>query len=559
MPILAPTVTHLKQLYASLFSRRTQKLVILYTTDVHGHLYPYDYVRGTESRVGLARAATIIEQYRKKYPHLILLDNGDFLQGSPMTYYYNFINTNDVHPVARAMNALHYQAVSVGNHDIEQGPDVYLRVRKQTRFPWLSANGERKPRGTFFQPYTIREVEGIRVAILGMTTPAIPLWLEPDLYPGITWKDMLTATRHWFTYLKEKKHADVVIGLFHAGVHPNAGTPGWPEGLPEENPCLQIAEAIPQLDVILGGHEHRIFNTHEEGDADRPVDRPLVMMAGSHGRYVGVVTLHLKKEQNTWVVTDKWGHLERVAGQPAHPKIVNILRPYHREVLHYVSSIIGHLEAPLSSRLSRLMDTPFLDFIHQMQFHFTGADLSLAASFDAHFELKPGPIRIKDVYGVYKYENYLYVVEMTGAQFKEHLEWSSQYFHTVDPERFIPDDFINHDFMGFNFDTGEGVDYEIDVTRPVGHRIQNLRLQKSGEPLQPDTVYRVAVNSYRAQQLRQRFHCPVVWKSNKEVRDLMVEYIQQLGTVRPTCNFNWKIVPEWVVEQFIKRRMLAKP
>jgi len=227
MPILAPTVTHLKQLYASLFSRRTHKLVILYTTDVHGHLYPYDYVRGIESRVGLARAATIIEQYRKKYPHLILLDNGDFLQGSPMTYYYNFINTNTVHPVAR-----------------------------------------RKPRGTFFQPYTIREVEGIRVAILGMTTPAIPLWLEPDLYPGITWKDMLTATRHWFTYLKEKKHADVVVGLFHAGVHPNAGTPGWPEGLPEENPCLQIAEAIPQLDM------NTVFSTLTKKAT--PIDRPTV-------------------------------------------------------------------------------------------------------------------------------------------------------------------------------------------------------------------------------------------------------------------------------------------
>ncbi len=557
MPIIAPTVTRLKQLYTSLFSRATRNVVILYTTDVHGHLYPYDYVRGAESRVGLTRAATIIEQYRKQYPQLLLLDNGDFLQGTPMTYYYNFIATETVHPVARVMNALGYQAVSVGNHDIEQGPDVYLRVRKQTRFPWLSANASRKPRGTFFQPYTIREIEGIRVAILGMTTPAIPLWLEPDLYPGITWQDMLTSTRSWVSYLKEKKQADVIVGLFHAGIHPNAGQPGWPPDLPEENPCLQIAREIPQLDVILAAHEHRLYNSHEEHDPQRPVQSPLVMMAGSHARYVGVVQLQLKQQDNRWQVVDKWGRLERVAGQPAHPRILQLLRPYHREVLHYVSSIIGYLNAPLTAKYSRLMDTPLLDFIHQMQMHFTGAALSLAASFDVHFELKAGPIRIKDVYGVYKYENYLYVVEMTGAQLKEHLEWSTQYFNTVDPDHFIADDFINHQFMGFNFDTAEGVDYVIDVTRPVGQRILHLRLQSTGQPLQPEHIYRVAVNSYRAQQLRQRYHCKVVWKSNKEIRDLLVEYIQTLGTITPTCNHNWKIVPEWVVERFIKQRLAA--
>ncbi len=555
MPIIAPTVTRLKRLYTSLFNRAVHQIVVLYTTDVHGHLYPYDYIRGEESRVGLTRAATVIEQYRKQFPHLILLDNGDFLQGTPMTYYYNFIARETVHPVARVMNALGYQAVSVGNHDIEQGPGVYLRVRKQMRFPWLSANANRKPRGSYFQPYTIRDIEGIRIAILGMTTPAIPLWLEPELYPGITWQDMLSSTRSWVDYLKTKKQADVIIGLFHAGIHPNAGQPGWPRDLPEENPCLQIAGQIPELDVILAAHEHRLYNSHPEDDEHRSINKPLVIMAGSHARYIGVVQLQLKKQDQHWQVIDKWGRLERVAGQPAHPRILQLLRPYHREVLHYVSSIIGHLKAPLTARLSRLMDTPLLDFIHQMQMHFTDAPLSLAASFDVHFQLKAGPIRIKDVYGVYKYENYLYVVEMTGAQFLQHLEWSTQYFNTVDPEHFIAEDFINHHFMGFNFDTAEGVTYEINVTRPVGQRIQNLRLQSTGEPLRPEQRYRVAVNSYRAQQLRQRYNCPVVWKSNKEIRDLMVEYIQSMGTIEPTCNHNWKIVPEWVIQRFIKQRL----
>jgi len=541
--------------FRSLFPGREKTLVILYTTDVHGFIYPYDYVLGRDTPWGLARLATRIAAYRKRYSEVLLLDNGDFLQGSPLTYYYNFLQNRGSHPIARVMNALKYDAASVGNHDIEQGPGVYNRIRRQFRFPWLSANAKIGHKRSYFQPYTIREFGDVRIAILGLTTPAIPLWLNPELYPGIHWQDMVSAARGWLPYLKESQRADVIIGLFHAGIHPNAHRPDWPKGIPEENPCLQIAEEMPGYDVILAAHEHRVYNSHPlKGEPDNP-RRSLVMMAGSHGRHLGVVFLKLKRKKNSWRVVDKWGKIESVHHESPHPAIMELMRPYHQRIMHYINSRIGYARHTISSRYSRLKDGGFVNLIHQTQFRFSRAEISLAASFTTTYVLKKGPIRIRDVYGLYRYENYLYVVILTGQQLIDHLEWSAQYFTTVDPQNPLARPLINTDFMGFNYDMAEGISYEIDITRPVGERIQNARFGATGEPLDLQRSFRVAVNSYRAQQLRKRFRCPIIWKSNKEIRDLIVEYIKEKREIWDKTTPNWKLVPEWIVEKYIRERL----
>ncbi|RMG66992.1 MAG: hypothetical protein D6715_05710, partial [Calditrichaeota bacterium] len=334
----------LKIVFRKVFPRRRLTIVLAYTTDVHGALQAYDYVLDRPTSWGLTRVATRVSQLRRRYDHVLLLDNGDIIQGSPLTYYYNFVRKRGGHPVARAMNALRYEVSCVGNHDIEQGPSVYQRLRRQLAFPWLSANAMTRRKKSFFQPYTIREVEGIRIAILGLTTPAIPLWLNPELYPGIHWQEMKQAASGWLRFLKENKQADVVVGLFHAGVHPSAGKPGWPPEIPEENPCLQIAQELPDFDVILAGHEHRVYNSQLSRNPAERALKPAVLMAGSHARHLGVVYLTFQRVEGKWHLREKKARIESMRGIPEEPGLKKLLEPYHHQVLRYVNSKIGQAQ-----------------------------------------------------------------------------------------------------------------------------------------------------------------------------------------------------------------------
>jgi len=540
------------QFFRHLFVVKSKQLevVLLFTSDVHGSVISYDYVLGKPTTWGLSRVASLVQSYREKYPHTLLLDNGDFLQGSPLNYFYNYVDKKTPYPLARVMNQMEYTASSVGNHDIEQGPRVYNRVRKQLKFPWLSANALQKNGKSYFQPYTMRDIAGLRIAILGLTTPAIPLWLNPETFPGIRWQDMLPAAQGWIRYLKEQKKADVVVGLFHAGVHPNATDPDWPRDIPEENPCLTIAEKFPEYDVIIAGHEHRKYNTHPPENAG-DVSHPLVIMAGSHARYLGVIHLHFGREGERWVLQRKYATIESVRHVDPHPEIEKLYAPYHKRILKYINSVIGEARCDISSRMARVQDNAFVDLIHRAQFHATTADISLAAAFTTHFTLKKGPIRIRDVYGLYQYENNLYVLLMTGEQIKDHLERSSRYFNQIDPRDPFRVPLINKNFLGFNYDMAEGINYEIDITKPVGERIVNMRLSKTGKPFDLKRKYKVAVNSYRAMQLCKYYRCRILWRSSKQMRDILVEYIQKVKVVGDDFTANWRLVPEELVKKLL--------
>lgn len=543
----------LKQLTA-FFSRKTE-IVILFTSDVHGSVISYDYILNHATNWGLARVLTLIKRYRQQYSHTLLLDNGDFLQGSPLNYYYNFIDKRTPYPVARVMNAMGYSAASVGNHDIEQGPAVYNRVRNQLKFPWLSANALLRNGKSYFQPYTLREVAGIRLAILGLTTPAIPLWLNPETYRGIRWQDMKEASAGWLKFLKEKKQADVVVGLFHAGIHPSKDKPYWPPDLPEENPCLEIARRHPGYDVIIAGHEHRLYNSHDFRKRHETA-RPLVIMAGSHARHLGVVHLILQKEGDRWRVKRKYGKIESLRKVPPDERIEKLYAPYHKKILEYINSRIGEAACDLPSREARIRDNAFVDLIHKTQLSVTTAKISLASAFTTRYTLKKGPIRIRDVYGLYPYENNLYVMLMTGRQIKEHLENSSRYFNQIDPRDPFKVPLINTGFMGFDYDMAEGVDYEIDITKPVGERIVNMRDSATGQPFRLNLKYKVVMNSYRAMQLRKYYKCRILWKSNKQMRDLLVEYIRKVKIVGCDFSANWRLVPEDLVRRLLERQKI---
>ncbi len=536
-----------------LFAGQTDTLYILQTTDVHGRIYPYNYVTDHSAPYGLARAYSKITEYRLKHQNVLLIDSGDLLQGTPLTYYFNKIEDTRLNPMILVMNYMGYDAFTVGNHDIEQGVEVYYKAMKESNFAWLSANGVLPDGRTFFEPYTLFEVNGIRVGVLGLTTPGIPMWLDSTLYPGIDWEDMVQSARYWAEQIRP--HVDVLVGSFHAGFNADYSAEQTDRlGLPNENASRLVAEQIPQFDVVFAGHSHRQIGrkgkTAPQKDASNFLQfterTTLLLNAGAWAQNLAVAQIIVQptdSDRLPYKVLAVDGWLEPLNDVPASKAILDLALPFHKKTLEYTRTVICTLTDSLSAAKARWQDTPFMDLIHQTQLHFSGADISFAACFDDRFALPPGTVRVKDVYKMYRYENFLYTVEMTGQQIKDFLEYSARYYQLKDGK-------LKHNpkVAGYNYDMAEGISYKIDVRKPVGRRIVDLTDLKTGQPLDMKKTYRVAMNSYRAtgggghMAAAKAKNAPIIFKSDQEIRNLLIEYMKAQKVISPRANGNWKIV-----------------
>ncbi|MCD4709974.1 MAG: metallophosphoesterase, partial [Bacteroidales bacterium] len=257
------------------------------TTDVHGMIFPYDFVNQQATDYSLAHVSSYVHNQEEKADTLFfLLDNGDLLQGQPSVYYHNFIDTLPPHLSARAMNLMGYVAGSVGNHDIETGPNVYNRILKEFEFPWLAANAIDLTTGEpYFEPYTILKAGKKKIAVLGMITPGIPNWLPGNLWPDMEFRDMVETAQKWVPFIMENEKPDLLVGLFHAGTDASYG--GNPNPYLNENATLLVAEQVTGFDLIFAGHDHK---TSVQWATDPEGDSVLVIDPGSHGRYVGEAT-----------------------------------------------------------------------------------------------------------------------------------------------------------------------------------------------------------------------------------------------------------------------------
>ncbi len=527
---------------------QTDTLYILQTTDVHGHVRPYDYFQDKAADYGLARIFTRVIDYRLKHKNVVLVDGGDLLQGTPLIYYFNRIETSVPNPMILTLNFMGYSAMAVGNHDIEQGLFTYLRARDESHFPWLSANSVLPDGRTFFKPYTIIEHNGIKIGIIGLTTPGIPMWLEPSLYPGITWKDMVQTARKYVPLVRPQ--VDVLVGLFHAGLDSGYSAKQTAAlGLPNENASALVARKVTGFDVIFAGHSHRpypkkgrIVLTHTE--------RTLLINAGSWARNLGVAEIILrKKEQSTrrpWQVIAKEGWLEPMKKVIPSPAIMDLTKYYHKKTLAYIRQPIATLTDTLSARNARFQDNPVVELINRAQMAYTKADISFAASFNDHFKIPPGKIRIKDVYGMYRYENFLYVVEMTGQQIRDYLQYCARYY-LKKGDKII----ANPKMAGYNYDMAEGIKYKITVTREDDtgeNTVGPIIYLKTGRPLDMHRRYKVALNSYRAMgggghmAAAHVSEKQILFKSDEEMRNILADYIQQQKIIHPVCDGNWTVV-----------------
>ena len=513
-------------------------IVVLGTTDLHGNLFPVDYYTDKADNRGLAKISTLIKQVRKETQNVLLIDSGDTIQGTPLEYYHNKKNNQPPDPMMLAMNALHYDAMTVGNHEYNFGLQVLEKARSEAEFPWLSANTYNKGTDqTHYKPYIIKEVAGVRIGVLGLTTPGIPNWENAPNYAGLEFREPLSEAKLWVPLLRRKERVDVVIIAMHMGLEQDLRTGEINPGqVTNENQAIAIAKQVPGVDLIFMGHTHR----------DVPsvvINGVQLIQANYWGRHLARVDLYLENAGPRWRVFARAARTIAVDDRVApDQELLKLGEPYDRETQAWLSRPIGESTAELTAAEARFRDTAILDLIQRVQLEAGKADVSMAAVFNPDARIAKGPVTVRDIAGLYVYENTLVVLEVTGQQLKDALEHSAKYFRPYEPGK-SPAELVDEKIPAYNFDIAEGVTYVLNIAKPIGQRIENLQFQ--GKPLSPTQKLRLATNNYRVNGgggYTMYKGAPVVYRSSEEIRELIIDWVELHKTIPTEPTNNWKIV-----------------
>ncbi len=518
-------------------------ITLLGTTDLHGNIFPVDYYTHQPANRGLAKIATLVRQVRSKEKNVLLLDSGDTIQGTPLAYYFARKDKSKINPTIAAMNALGYDAMAVGNHEFNFGLDVLWKAKREAKFPWLAANLKQtyKSGTQHFVPYIIKKVDGVRVGIVGFVTPGVPRWEIPANYHGYEFENIVAAAKRVIPEVR--KQADLVVVIAHSGLErdPQTGQ-SYSDQMENENAVGALAEQQPGIDVILYGHSHREV-------AEKVINSVLLVQARNWGQSLARVDVDLERAGIGWKVASKSSKLIPVTDAvAADAEILKLAQPYHDATEKYLDTPIATSSKSLDASTARYEDHPFVDLIHRVQMEYGKADVSLATMFYSRLQIPAGQVTLRQIAGLYIYENTLYTVEMNGKQLREVLEHAADFFPGwpfKEGERIrLP---------GFNADCAEGVEYSMDLTQPVGQRIREL--QYKGKPLADDTKLRVAINNYRyagGGRYSALQGLPVVYRSPVETRELIIEYVSRTKTILTEANGNWKIVPREAFEALVR-------
>lgn len=537
-------------------------LKIVQTSDVHGNFFMRDYVNNRPVKGSLARVYAYVHALRARYgDRLLLFDGGDVLQGSPVVYCSNFVVQGEENLAAGVMNYMGYAAGVVGNHDIETGHVVYDRWARECKFPVLGANVvEKDTRECHFAPYCVLERGGVRVAVLGMTTPAVPNWLPYSLWEGLEFEEMVACAERWMPVIREREHPDIVVGLFHSGKEGGIVTSGY-----AENAALDVARRVEGFDVVLYGHDH-LKNCEA---VKSPSGRNVVCCAPtSAAMMVCEVDLEVEVSGDVRRVRSVKGKLTDVSafeGVEAR-YMQRYFGRYIRNTEYYVGQKIGTFSHTISSQDAYFGPSAFVDLVHRAQLEATGAEISLASPVSFSAKIRKGDVCIRDVFKLYRFDDVLYTMRLKGSEIKNALEMS--YGLWVN-EMKSPDDHVmlldyvldsgkrlGFKNLAYNFDSAAGLCYMVDVTRPSGEKVSVLRLA-DGRPFNPDAYYMVVVNSYRGngggELLTKGAGIPhdelsarVVAATKQNLRDCIIHYIKERETLDPQPSGTWQLVPrEW--------------
>ena len=552
---------------------KTIEIKLIETTDVHGMFFPKNYMTGKPAEGTLARVSSYVKRQRGKYgDNLILLENGDLLQGQPTNYYWNFIQTKDENIAASVINYMGYDAQNLGNHDVETGHDVYEKWIKEVRCPVLGANIIDEISGKpWAAPYIVLEREGIRIGIIGMITPAIPHWLSHDIWEGLRFEDMVSSARRWVEEMRREANPDVIVGLFHSGLEGGITTAEY-----SENAVGEIARNVTGFDVIFYGHDHRVYCGEVKNVRG---ERVYLVNAGNNAKRVGEAVLRITTTDGRVTGKSVTTAVPSMEGEAIDADFMAAFRQRTDSLEVFVSRRIGDFDTTVYTRDALFGSSAFVDLVHNLQLSITGADISFSAPMMLNAVIHEGPVTMADMFNLYKYENKLYVVRMRGEEIKRYLEksyalWTRQMkttedhillFDESDSSRRIS---LQNPF--FNFDSAAGIDYTVDVTRPEGEKVRIIQMS-DGRPFSADSFYMVAMNSYRANGggelitlgaglTKSEMESRIVFRSELDLRYYFMKEIERLGRVSPRANGNWHFVPdEFAVPAIIRDKRLLFP
>ncbi len=518
------------------------KITVMQTSDLHGRIYPHDYATdSSDSDAGLAKVQTLIELERAENENTILMDCGDTVQDNSAELF----NDLPVHPMVQAMNEMNYDVWAIGNHEFNFEKSFLERNIAAFEGAVLSANTYNE--GTderWLDAYKIFEFDGVRVAVVGMLPPNIPLWeaSAPSHFAGLEFTGTLEETGKVVKELEGKY--DVLVGAYHLGPDGDHGFEGVEE----------IAQAYPEFDVIFAGHAHSKYTNEINGVK--------IIEPGKYGWALATADIEVVKKGDAYEVASV--EVENIESKPVDPdqEILDTFNFVHKESVEDANLIVGEITADFIAKpdfitgedkietmpTAQLEDTAVIDLINDVQMFYTESDVSSAALFNFGSNLKEGDFKKKDVAFIYKYPNTLVGVNITGENLMKYMEWSANYYNTYNAGDLTVS--FNPEVRGYNYDMFSGLTYKVDITEKSGQRVKNVMI--GGKPLVADKVYKLAVNNYRFGTLMgldlvtmddKYYDSYETMQDAGRIRDLIIKYTveEKNGILAPTVDNNWEI------------------
>ena len=527
---------------------------LLTTNDVHGHYFDSLYVSEgiSGSLMSVAWYADSI-RVADGAENVILLDAGDCLQGDNAAYYYNYVDTVSKHIFARMVEHVGYDAIVVGNHDIETGHPVYDRLVETMEVPFLAANAIRTDNGKpYFDEYVTLKRHGLNITIIGFTNPNIKSWLSPLLWSGMEFESLLPDfAQKTVDRIRAKEKSDVVIVAVHAGT-------GRGDGSQLESQGLDLFKSLEGVDFVVCAHDHRPV-VHQ-------TDSICLINAGSHCNMLGSGTVTLKVEGGKVVEKTLSAGLMRLDKSKVDKDMQALFRPDYEAVKAFTLKEVGRLNTDLRTRDAYAGMSDYLNLIHTLSLEATDAQISFAAPLTFNGHIKAGTLVYNDLFTIYPFENQLFEVKMTGAEIKTYLEHSYDgWINTLDAgqkhvlkifERADPRTGQSRWSFGtptYNFDSAAGLIYDVDVTRPFGERIM-IRSLADGSAFDESAEYKVAMTSYRASgggELMRKAGVDTdriderVTGYYPEIRNILYDYLVEHGEIDSATISDASVIGQW--------------
>lgn len=515
---------------------------ILVTSDIHGHIHPTNYHAHEEQHIGLAKLATLINRERETSTNCMLVDNGDLIQGTPLTHYHVHHCREQIHPAIAALNELKYDAAVLGNHEFNYGFDWLSKVVHDSNFPWLSAGivDKETNQPVFGKPYQVKWIDNqIKVVLLGVTTHYIPHWEKAEHIKGLEFKDALETVKMWVARIREEEVPDLLIVSYHGGFERDLAGGEAIERQTGENQAYAMCSEVDGIDVLITGHQHRFIASS--------MNNTTIIQPGCNGQALGKVRVQFEQENDTWTITQKTAELlipdENTLADESILRLTQSIEIETQDWLNQtIGSVVGDMlvKSPLACRLQ---DHPFIEFINKVQMDASGAAISTTALLNNESKGFHSTITRRDVLSNFMYPNTLTVLRLSGRDIREALEQTASYFYVdmngniaVNPAYETPKS------QHYNYDMWEGIEYELNVSKPIGKRV--VKLNRNGHPLQDDITYDVVMNDYRAGgggDYDMYKGKEIVKVINLDLSEVVTDYIIQQGTIHAICDHNWRV------------------